>query len=184
VIAITSYGILKSDDIVETFRFQPQKSERNGHLLDQWRATIIDLTNFTTRSFEKLQSDEDYWLFLMKNADKLSSHQVEAMKKQKPFLQRALERLETISSDPEKKKEYEQSINAIRDWDAVLEYADKIGREEGREEGRIEGKAEGERRKSLEIAEKLFKRRLSTEEIMEDTGLAREELEELQKKLP
>ena len=66
----------------------------------------------------------------------------------------------------------------------MLEYADKIGREEGREEGRIEGKAEGERRKSLEIAEKLFKRRLSTEEIMEDTGLAREELEELQKKLP
>jgi len=138
VIAITSYGILKSDDIVETFRFQPQKSERYRHLLDQWRAAIIDLTNFTTRSYEKL-TDEDFWLFLMKNDDKLSSQQVEVMKKQKPFLQGALERLEIISSDPEKRKEYEQSINTIRDWDAVLEYADKTGREEGREKGRIEG---------------------------------------------
>lgn len=184
VIAITSYGILKSDDIVETFRFQPQKSESNGHLLDQWRATIIDLTNFTTRSFEKLQSDEDYWLFLMKNADKLSSQQVEIMKKQKPILQRALERLELISSDPEKKKEYEQSINAIRDWDAVLEYADKTGREEGREEGRIEGKAEGERSKAFEIAEKMLELDLPIEKIVESTGLTHKELEDLQKKSP
>lgn len=179
VIAITSYGILKSDDVVETFRFQPTKSESNGQLFDQWRATIIDLTNFTTRSFEKLQSDEDYWLFLMKNADKLSSQQVEAMKKQKPILQRALERLESISSNPEKKKEYEESLNAIRDWDAVLEYADKTGREEGR----VEGKAEGERVKAVEIAEKLSKRGLSIEDIMEDTGLSREEVEAIQKKI-
>jgi len=175
VIAITSYGILKSDDVVETFRFQPQKSESNGHLLDQWRATIIDLTNFTTRSFEKLQSDEDYWLFLMKNADKLSSQQVEVMKKQNPFLQRALERLEVISSNPEKKKEYEQSINVIRDWDSVLEYADKTGREEGREEGRIEAK--------IEVAENLIALDIPIEKIVKSTGLTYKEIEELQKKL-
>ena len=175
VIAITSYGILKSDDIVETFRFQPEKSERNGQLFDQWRATIIDLTKFTTRSFDKLQSEQDQWLFLMKNADKLNHQQVESMK-QRPIFKRALERLERISSDSGKRKEYEQSINEIRDWDAVLEYADKTGREEGKLEGKVEAR--------VEIAEKLLELDIPIEKILKSTGLSREEIEDLKRKLP
>ena len=166
VIAITSYGILKSDGIVETFRFQPQNSEKNGHLFDQWRATIIDLTKFTTRSFDKVESERDQWLFLMKSADKLNNQQVESMKKQRPIFKRALEHLERISSNPEKRKEYEQSINEIRDWNAILDYRDN----------------EGARNKAFEIAENLLKRGLSIEEIMEDTGLSREDVGTLKNK--
>ena len=178
VIAITSYGILKSDGVVETFRFQPQKSESNGHLFDQWRATIIDLTKFTTRSFDKLQSEQDQWLFLMKSADKLNNQQVETMKNQRPILKRALERLERISSDPKKRKEYEQSINEIRDWNAVLDYRDEASREEGRVEGRIEG----ERNKAFKIAENLIELGVPIGKIVKSTGLFEEEVEAIKNK--
>ena len=48
-------------------------------------------------------------------------------------------------------------------------------REEGREEGRIEG----EDKKAIEIAQNLFKMRLSIEIIIESTGLSKEEIEKL-----
>jgi len=170
VIALASYGILKSDATVETFRFQSQKSESNGQLFDKWRATIIDLTNFNTGSFENVESERDQWLFLIKNADNLNQQQVKAMK-QCSIFKTALERFEILSPSSEKKKEYEQSINAIRDWDAVLEYADKTGREEG------------ERLKALEITEKLIELDIPIEKIVKSTGLTHKEVEELQKKL-
>ena len=58
-----------------------------------------------------------------------------------------------------------------------------IGREEGRREGRQEGRQEGRREgaseRSIEIARKLLKRNRPIDEIVEDTGLTREEVENL-----
>ena len=162
IIAITSYGILKSEGVVETFRFQPEKCNSNGHLFDQWKATIIDLTKFTTRSFDKVKSERDQWLFLMKSADRLNKKQIAAMKKQRPVFKRALERLERISSNPRKRKEYEQSINEIRDWNAILDHS--------------------ERSKALEIAGNLLEMGDSIEKVIKVTGLSREEVEGIQSK--
>lgn len=51
----------------------------------------------------------------------------------------------------------------------------KKGREEGREEGRAKGRVEGK----LEIAQKLLNKNMEIEEIIEITGLAKEEIEKL-----
>lgn len=53
------------------------------------------------------------------------------------------------------------------------------GRAEGKAEGRAEGRAEGERNKQIQIARNLKQMGLSTESIMQATGLASEDIEKL-----
>jgi predicted transposase/invertase (TIGR01784 family) len=50
-----------------------------------------------------------------------------------------------------------------------------IGRKEGRQEGKLEGRQEG----ALAIARNMMKRNRPIDEIIEDTGLTREEVESL-----
>ena len=53
------------------------------------------------------------------------------------------------------------------------------GRTEGREEGRAEGKAEGEASKAKQIAKKMKAKNMQIDEIIELTGLTKEEIDEL-----
>ena len=49
------------------------------------------------------------------------------------------------------------------------------------QEERLEGNKEGEKKKAIEFAKKLLKRNRPIDEIMEDTGLTREQVEDLKK---
>jgi len=49
----------------------------------------------------------------------------------------------------------------------------------GREEGRTEGRTEGETSKAYDIAKKMLKRNRPINEIIEDTGLSLDEINEL-----
>ena len=49
----------------------------------------------------------------------------------------------------------------------------------GREEGMKEGRKEGEKQKQIEIAKKMLNKNKPIEEIMEFTGLTKEETNEL-----
>ena len=60
-------------------------------------------------------------------------------------------------------------------WD--IEYM--LEREAGRIEGRAQGLEQGQAKKSKEIAKKLLQMKLSVEQIMEVTGLTKEEIENL-----
>jgi predicted transposase/invertase (TIGR01784 family) len=53
------------------------------------------------------------------------------------------------------------------------------GREEGRAEGRAEGLAEGEEKKAISIAKNMKKKKMSTADISDVTGLTVEEIEKL-----
>ena len=61
-----------------------------------------------------------------------------------------------------------------------------IGREkgikEGRKEGKKEGKIEGIKEKSIEIAKKLLKMGLTSEQVEEATQLKKEEIEKIARK--
>lgn len=53
------------------------------------------------------------------------------------------------------------------------------GKAEGKMEGMIEGKAEGEKEKALDIARKLKLKGMSMADIMELTGITREDIDSL-----
>ena len=69
----------------------------------------------------------------------------------------------------------------------MLAVVDMIRRENqmyidmGRKEGKIEGKIEGIKEKSIEIAKKLFKMGLTSEQVEEATQLKKEEIEKIAK---
>ena len=82
-----------------------------------------------------------------------------------------MQHLERISSDPQKRKEYEQRINEFRDENAILKAAKQKGEEIGQKKG--------EKKKAEEIAKKLLNIGLADDQISESTGLTIEEIRSL-----
>lgn len=160
-------GILNGDKVVETYRFKPEFSPSNEHLFDQWRATILDLKKFGDKPLEELKTDKEKWFYLLKNASIIREKEVNTLKKE-PIFQRALERLERLSSDPATRKAYEASINEHRDHLAVLSAERKEGQKEGLKEG------------ILKIARAMRKENFPIDQISKLTGLLIKEIEPLE----
>lgn len=91
---------------------------------------------------------------------------------QTPGLSEAREKLIYFNMPSDERHAYEEHMSAIKIQNDVLEGA-KI---EGRQEGRAEGLAEGR----IEVARNLKSLGVSTEIIMQSSGLTKEEIENLQ----
>ncbi|WP_194847905.1 Rpn family recombination-promoting nuclease/putative transposase [Candidatus Neptunochlamydia vexilliferae] len=155
-------GILNDEKVVETYRFKPEVSSSNEHLFNQWKATLVDLKKFKDKPLEELKTYKEKWFYFLKNASLIKEKEVNTLK-QDPVFQRALERLERLSSDPATRKAYEASINEHRDHLAVLSSERKAGRKE----------------EKLEIAQAMVKDGLSVQQISKLTGLSVKEIESL-----
>ena len=66
------------------------------------------------------------------------------------------------------------------DWNSGMYWAKEEGKEEGIKEGKKEGIKQGKEENKKEIARKLIKMKLSIEQIMEATGLAKEQIKRLE----
>lgn len=171
-------GILNDTKVVETYSFQPEFSLSNKHLFNQWKATLLDLKKFDDQPLEELKTDKEKWFFLLKNASMIREKEADSLKKE-PVFQRALERLERLSSDPTTRKAYEESINEQRDHLAVLSSERNAGLEEGLQKGLKKGLQKGKKNKSLEIARAMLKEGLPAKQISKLIGLSDEEIESL-----
>jgi predicted transposase/invertase (TIGR01784 family) len=97
----------------------------------------------------------------------------------KEALQMAGELLLSVSQD-ERDRAIARSYRMFQtDLASNLRTAEDRGIAKGKAEGRAEGKAEGKLEKSLEIARNMIRRHKPIEEIIEDTGLTREEVGKL-----
>lgn len=157
-------GILNHRAVVETYRFQPEISASNNHIFDHWKATIVDLKKFKSKPVNKLKTDKDIWIHILNDAPSLKKEEREALKKD-PVFQRAIERLEMLSSDPKTRKAFESSVNDQRDHLAVIDAAENKGRKEEKQQ----------------IALALLKQKLPIKQIAEATGLSVEEIKRLKK---
>ena len=87
----------------------------------------------------------------------------------------ARELLQTISRDENERARF----RARRKFQMDMEHSLIAARDEGRSEGRNEGRNEGISEGIVSVAKNLLKRNRPIEEICEDTGLTREEIEGL-----
>ena len=185
-------GLLNGNAVTETYGFRPECDQTNQHLFDQWKATLVDLKKFQDKPFEELHKYKDWWFFLLKNASKIKEEEREKLKKD-PIFGVALERLEYLSSDPETRKAYQESIDEQRNFTAIKQADLKEGREEGlregrekglqegREKGLKEGREEGLKEGKLSMAKKLLQRGvLSVKEIAEMIELDSKDLQSLE----
>ena len=100
-----------------------------------------------------------------------------------PGLGEAREKLKYYSMTPQERHAYDEHLSALMIQNDVLDSAKlegKIeGRLEGRAEGREEGREEGIKEGVLRNARRMKEKGLSTEDIMEITGLTLEEVHQL-----
>ena len=89
------------------------------------------------------------------------------------------ELLMTISQDERERAKIRSRRMFQTDLASDIATAMDIGEKKGRQEGKVEGRVEGEYAKSLAIARNMMKRNRPIDEIIEDTGLTREEVENM-----
>ena len=78
-------------------------------------------------------------------------------------------KLASMSLSNEERNNYEFRLKAIRDEADAIEYATKQGIEQGKKQ------------KATEIVKRMLKRKDKIEDIIEITGLTKEEIEEIKK---
>ena len=167
-------GILNGDGVVETYAFSPECDQSNNHLFDHWKATLVDLKKFEDKPFDELNKYKDWWFFLLKNASSIKEEDFQKLKAD-PIFRIALERLERLSSDPDTRKAYEESLNEQRNLMAIKQASVKEGFKEGREEGKLEGRKE----ERFAIAKEMFKMGMDVKAIAKATSLPVEEIKAL-----
>ena len=79
--------------------------------------------------------------------------------------------LERISKDPKERERYEAILKA--------EFNQRISNQKFMDKGIIEGEARGKKQNQIEIAKKMLNKNKPIEEIIEFTGLTKEEIERL-----
>ena len=92
-----------------------------------------------------------------------------------PIIKKAVDRLETISQNPENRWNYEVRQKALKDIASMKEGAKEEGREQGRVEGKLEGKAE--------VAVKMLRNGIDIDIIVETTGFTKDEVLRFQKEM-
>ena len=94
-----------------------------------------------------------------------------------PGLREAREKLQYYSMSDAERYAYDEHVNAVMIQNDVLGNARAEGLEQGRVEGRAEGRAEGEHNKAMDIAKNLKKIGIPVEQIINATGLTKDEID-------
>jgi predicted transposase/invertase (TIGR01784 family) len=156
-------------------------------LTDHLEITIIELPKIS-KKIESLHSDLERWIYFFRNAHKLKEEPLQNLSSNNPMLSKALGELEFLSQDAKTRQIYEERLKADLDYNTGMADAYRKGEAKGKEEGILVGKQEGilmgkqegilegEFRKSVNTARILKNKGFSQEEIMEITGLNKEDL--------
>ncbi|MCM1490964.1 MAG: Rpn family recombination-promoting nuclease/putative transposase [Muribaculum sp.] len=89
-----------------------------------------------------------------------------------PGLQQVKEKLKVLSMTPEEKQAYDIHIDNVMQQNDMYDTAIEKGRTIGRAQGRAEGRAEGKAEQTKLLARKMHENGLSTEQILQITGLS------------
>ena len=115
------------------------------------------------------------WLWLFVG----SEEKVKKASKVNKEVEKINKKLASMSLSNEERNNYEFRLKAIRDEADAIEYATKQGLKQGLEQG-IE---QGEERKAKEIVRKMLQKNTSIEDIMDFTGLTKEEIEKIKREI-
>ena len=172
---ILEYDIFEEGPIHEIARLK--RDYKNIILTDKYELHYIQLPKFK-RKCKRISNKLEQWLsfFVNENLEEIRNMDNECIKK-------AEEELEYLNGDEEERRLAELREKAIRDEAAAMAGAFTRGKEEGKEEGIKEGKKEGIKeginKGRLQIARKMIEKNIAIDEIMEITGMTREEIEKL-----
>ena len=135
--------------------------------LDDISYAFVELPKFN-KKLEELETAEDYWIFMMKEA----THSREAPAHAPEEVKQAYGILEKHTWTRAERLAYEQAKIGLMDDQEAIRTAKEEGKAEGREEGREEEKKN--------MARKMIIKGLSIEDIIEVTGFSEQEIKSLE----
>jgi predicted transposase/invertase (TIGR01784 family) len=142
-----------------------EETTRQSYLNDMSFA-FAELAKFNKQE-QELKTPEDWWIYTLKQSNKLQDIPKAAPKE----VEEALTILEEHAwSDAEREAYTKARMAKLDDIDAI---------DTARNEGLQEGRQEGENNKAIAIARNLKKKGLATDLIAEATGLTQKEIESL-----
>lgn len=166
--------------IITNYTFVPENDCYHNQFRHRTKDGIefTDLTEFNTLELNKLPPDMDstelwYWMKFIK-AEK--EEDLDMLAERSPQMRKAVGVLKELSADERTRMLYEEREIARRDYVSRIDGAKREGRNEGRREGRHEGRNE----RSVEIARNALRKNMPIDDIIDITGLTREEVEALQ----
>ena len=127
---------------------------------------IIELPKFKKKNPE-MHTKIAQWLWLFVG----SEDQVEKAGKLNKEIRKINKKLASMSLSDEERNNYEFRLKAIRDEADAIEYATRQGIEQGIEQGQEQEKKE--------IVKRMLRKNVKVEDIVEFTGLTKEEIEKI-----
>lgn len=173
VILISDYNLKKLTNITEYLTKWKIREEKNPKLVltDVLEIYIIELEkveNILLKETNTLYS----WLQFINNPEVMLDMQNEEMKKAKKVL-------EEISQDERERRLTELREKYVMDQKAIHDHGFDTGFEEGFEDGFEDGLEQGMKQVFQKVACKMKNKGMSIEEIIEITGLTKEEIEKI-----
>ena len=163
-ILIANYKINKLSDIKEyhTVWNLRERKHQNKILTKDIELHILEIPKIKNTDIKK--DELALWLKFIENP---RNREVEKNMEESDCLKQAKEELAYLSSDPDFKRLVDARAGFLRDQNTF----EAVGIEKGR--------AEGEKEKARKIAKKLLVKGMGIDEIVEITGLTKEEIKEL-----
>ena len=173
VIAILDYNLTDLEEyITETVRVVSNHKEYE--LNNVVKYYYIELEKFRKQNPD-MQDERNQWLAFI---DMERGDLLEMAKKENKEIKDAVKDYEVLTGDEEIKRLTEVRLMSELEEQSALATARAKGTEEGLKQGKEEGLKQGKE----EIAKKLLEMNLPLKQIIEVTGLSKEEIEKIEKK--
>ena len=137
--------------------------------------TFIELPKFT-KTEQQLQTTQDNWLHFFANWSQ--TNKIPSTIKEQEIIE-AYRSMEEYNWDQEEREAYIKANIALTDEFDARQKEREEGLQQGRQEGLQQGRQEGKREGIVTVARNLLKRTHTLEEVMDITGLTKEELKSL-----
>ncbi|MGE4290355.1 MAG: Rpn family recombination-promoting nuclease/putative transposase [Salinivirgaceae bacterium] len=172
-IAILDFVFDSNKNEPEKFRYDVKLTdiETNKVFYDKLTFIYLEMPKFN-KTIDELETRFDKWLFVIRNLNRLD--RVPDKLKERIF-EKLFETAEIARLSPEQVLSYEDSLKYYRDLKNSLDTA----RDEGKIEGHERGLAEGIEKGIEKVAINALKIGKSIPEIIELTGLSKEQIEKL-----
>lgn len=160
----------KSDHVI-----LDKKSHEND--LKDFSFTFLELPKFNKKA-NQLENMIEKWAYFFKNAQAAKEQDLQKLVGNDQILEKAYEELNRFSWNEEELLTYDQAEKYEGAYRASMAQKFDEGKAEGIAEGKAEGIAEGERKAMIKIAEGMLKQGHEVENIINLTGLTKEEIEQ------
>lgn len=142
------------------------KNQKNQVFYDKLLYMFIEMPNFR-KSADELESEQDKWLYFLKNLEELETIP-EIFSSGSEVFDQAFEKANVAMLSAEERELYESSLKNQRDWFSIVKTAEEKGMEKGMEKGREEGREEG-------MEKGMEKGKLEALRLLIDSGMSEAE---------